>query len=419
MKSILTTGFTKTATNYLSPWEAMEVLHMTQELMGKVLTDDDIRAIRKTVGRLHHPDLHPGKEQTYVQMMHAVDSLEIAAKSQRPLPTAADNNWTPAAEGTHPAGGYTAAPNSKPPDAKNISDGQFRIWCEQVIQDGFTEFFIREKYTGYDVFGGRVGNAPYGTKGRKQTLPPNFTGDQLYESMKRVIGTQYPGNLIDIRIFPNEAWVSYMDYPEGGQQFAYHIRSISVEKKKARQPKQPGVGMKPNDVIQYLTSKGLQRLGGGTKYVYYGLAGDPHKRYIRVAAKTVRPIEKWKDDRGQPHETPLAQEAYFGAVTKELLDSWISRISRPSTTASGRAMAKSAANFQHKAEIPIDFAKSVARVMMNQAGPDEWELFDRYVAKQSPKVVLGWVRSILVDNGVPDVEEEIKWWGQQIMRPLN
>jgi hypothetical protein len=80
-------------------------------------------------------------------------------------------------------------------------------------------------------------------------------------------------------------------------------------------------------------------------------------------------------------------------------------------------ISKIAASFRHRPEIPVDFALAIYRIMHNQAGPDEWELIDRLMAQKQP--VFDWIRSILEDNGVPDIEAEMQWWANQITYPSN
>jgi len=70
--------------------------------------------------------------------------------------------------------------------------------------------------------------------------------------------------------------------------------------------------------------------------------------------------------------------------------------------------------FVHRSEIPKDFAMAVYRVMHNQATFNDWETFDAHA-----KNALPWIQSILEDNGVENIEEEMNWWKSQLSYPYN
>ena len=74
------------------------------------------------------------------------------------------------------------------------------------------------------------------------------------------------------------------------------------------------------------------------------------------------------------------------------------------------------ASFIYRSEIPQDFAIAVYKVMHNQAEADEWELIDKYNVDNS---ILKWIKSILEDNGIENINQELEWWGRQISYPSN
>ena len=61
------------------------------------------------------------------------------------------------------------------------------------------------------------------------------------------------------------------------------------------------------------------------------------------------------------------------------------------------------------ADIPNDIAMAIYKVLHNQAGYEEWELFD----KTGHKKVLDYVRRILLTNGNL-TDEELEWWQTQL-----
>jgi len=70
-------------------------------------------------------------------------------------------------------------------------------------------------------------------------------------------------------------------------------------------------------------------------------------------------------------------------------------------------------SFTHNSEIPKDFAMAVHNIMHNKASHLDWEEIDKVKIGQS----MAWIKSILTDNQVTDIEKELNWWREQLHRP--
>ena len=67
--------------------------------------------------------------------------------------------------------------------------------------------------------------------------------------------------------------------------------------------------------------------------------------------------------------------------------------------------------FTHDSKVPTTFALAVWRIMHNQARDRDWEL-----VVQEPNAI-SMIRSILIDNNVFNLEDEIRWWTDQLYFP--
>ena len=75
--------------------------------------------------------------------------------------------------------------------------------------------------------------------------------------------------------------------------------------------------------------------------------------------------------------------------------------------------------FIHRGNVPIQFALAVYRIMHNQAGFQEWELIDNYIASKGTNEVGEWIKSILIDNKTENIEAELAWWMQELGKRTN
>jgi len=68
--------------------------------------------------------------------------------------------------------------------------------------------------------------------------------------------------------------------------------------------------------------------------------------------------------------------------------------------------------FIHDGSIPVDFAIAVYKAMHNTSRKEDWENIDKYLDANEP--IYEWITSILEDNGVENIENEMDWWKEQI-----
>lgn len=145
---------------------------------------------------------------------------------------------------------------------------------------------------------------------------------------------------------------------------------------------------------------------GSPENRYLGKSDNPETIYIDPTGKKIRiSIGDWQEnfgpDRQQASKTALERLGFEVELCDECgkPEGW-DRVNRM-------------ANFKHPADIPVEVAMAIYRIMHNSAAAQDWELLDR----QDPKILIGWLRGLLTANGVQDVERELLWWRKELYGP--
>jgi hypothetical protein len=217
---------------------------------------------------------------------------------------------------------------------------QFEEWAAKATELNYFQAIVRHK-VGHISWGDSLvtdHTAPLGSKertfrvvgysrtGGMQESPKDKIMKFVRESMAQE-GADFPANIVDLKI--NEkwksAWVTYAFPVEGMGGWSSRFRSLSFDEVKKKEPKQPGVGMKLEEIESYLRDQGLTVVAGGRVNSYYGLPGDrePVGVFIQIAGKTIKPVRRARIGRGIEDIRLTRQSYYFGQMTKETLDKWI------------------------------------------------------------------------------------------------
>lgn len=288
----------------MTPDQALNILGLSH-LIGQNLKghEDEIEKAYRQLAMQHHPD-RAGDEELFKDLNNAFSSLN-SQEPQSPF-----------------AGAYADLLNRQRKQYKKFSIEEIRQFVQSVLDHGFRVVIYRYPYKGFEFFN-RIGLSPYGKQSRKGRMPDDVTVDMMMEGLQRVIPS-FPTSVIDATLanYPQrkEAWITWQSRED-------EFTSISFEPVSVKPKKQPGVGMKPADVAAYLISKGLRLVGGGNKNAYYGFGGL-EGYMIRLKSKTIRLVNRSRiygralEDRG------VTQEAYFGALTPQILDQMIAQLQR-------------------------------------------------------------------------------------------
>jgi curved DNA-binding protein CbpA len=284
----------------MDPWQAMNVLGVTH-LAGQDFNshENEIKTKYRQMAMDNHPDRNPGEPE------EVANKFKAAAEAWDSLQDFKDR--------TLPSGENTGFFNRNV--KKNYSLEDVQNFVQQIFQHKFTDYFVRTPYQGYDIMG-RTGYMPYGSKARKNKIPPESTPEQMVQGFQRMV-PGFPGTIIDLTVTDREAWITWRD-----QQDLNKYQSVSFEPPGVKKAKEKGVGMKVDQVIEYLNSQGLQYLGGGHKNSYYGFEEAGEGYFIRLKAKTIRLIRRMRIYSGL-EDKGVTDEMYFGQLTPQLLDQLI------------------------------------------------------------------------------------------------
>jgi hypothetical protein len=296
----------------MDPWKAMEVLGITN-LAGQDYNthEEEVKKAYRDLAMASHPDRTSGNDQATIRFKDAAEAYDSIQDFQgKRLP-----------QGAGDTGSGDFLGNKK---QKSYSLADVQAFVQQVFAHQLTDYFIRTPYQGYDLMG-RVGYMPYGSKQKTAKIPPEATPEQTVQGFQRMI-PGFPDSIIDITFIdipqrkpPKEGWITWQ---RGNNTY----QSVSFEAHVRKAKKEAGVGMPVDQIISHLKEKGLQFLGGGHKNHYYGLAEAGEGYFIRIKAKTIRLIRRYRnnglEDKG------VTNEFYFGAMTPALLDQLIALLKK-------------------------------------------------------------------------------------------
>lgn len=212
--------------------------------------------------------------------------------------------------------------------------------------------------------------------------------------------SRIPEFIVDMKVNDKwpEAWVT-MEMPTGRYQTVSFAPVVKKEKK------DPGVGMKKEEVEEHLRSSGLSFAGSYAAGVNYGLSDEPTGYFIQVGSKVVRVIRRYRTDYhgSKKIETVNRASEHYGKMTKEVLDKYVAFVKRQSQQTEA---------FVHGGDVDKNFAMAVYSIMHNMASAADWEIIDSVPKNRA----MDMVRDVLSGNGISgqDLEDEMRWWRSQI-----
>lgn len=296
----------------MSREEALRVLSLSEDY-----TAQDIKDSYRAIVRKYHPDTSPDPQAAEI-MTQANLAREVLESSGEGTYTQEDNVreetfWD----------NYRARHSPKP--TQSYSKGDLERLTSYLEEKGFTQMYIRVpvSYIPMDTWiskgpHGQQYNRPFGSAKNTQRIKDWEAFRNKFQS------TNY--DIFDIGYHQNEAWITYW-IPSRREYI-----SVSWEKPKSSPKKEPGVGMKENQVSEYLRSKGLAVVGGGSKYTYWSMPNTPKRSsahyYIRLGTKTINLASYHTKELGSG-EFSVGEGIYYGKVTTKILDGLIRAVQKP------------------------------------------------------------------------------------------
>jgi len=323
----------------MDPWEAMEVLGLGDRA-NQTLSAEELSAAYRPMASANHPDRNPDPEavKTFKRATDAYEVLKGYVGQALPSGPGMPGYNQQTGRGT-PKDDWYGRFNQRLAPLGRFTAAQFDEWVSRVAELNYFQANVRGP-VGHVSWGDSLVSditAPLGSKERtfrvvgysKQGGMQEAPADKIRKFVKESMdseGADFPTNIVDLKI--NEkwksAWVTYAFPVEGLGGWSSRLRSISFDEVKKKEPKQPGVGMKLEEIDAYLREKGLAVVAGGRINSYYGLPTDREVtgEFIQIAGKTIKVVRRVRTGRGIDDARLTKKSFYFGEVTKEMLDKW-------------------------------------------------------------------------------------------------
>ena len=315
------------------PYEAMEVLGL-KGLAGQVLDAETLKLAYRKMAAQYHPDVNPSEDATEKTVMINGAKEVLDKYVGRTLPN--DRGTS-----TYNYSGYSSSPSSSyTRDRGNIykensyTESQIKEWADKLADLNYFQLVVKAfvqympAFSDFGEYSNSLGSQESTnklTKGNK-----TVTADDLLAIIKRAMshdGVNYPTDIVDMKINERwgEGWVTY--------RVNRGYRSICFKKIKEAKKKAPGVGMKREDVVNYLYEKGIRSLGNDL----YGYFSHMDGRtvigiMIRLQPKVLKVVRRY---RHQEYGKSIIGEVNvvngtfnYGDLTKEILDKIIAYVER-------------------------------------------------------------------------------------------
>lgn len=255
------------------PYSAMEILGLT-DLAGQILTPEVLRNAWKTLARTYHPDVYKG-EDAHDKASSINGAYELLQKYiNKSLPSSASTSSSYGASSPEstskgyesPFGGYGRS-NYYASKYNHYSETEVDEWITNLVNKNYFQLVIKDQLD-YPTFGQDFG--AYSSHMGSQVQTKKLKNPSFVE-LKGIINTlmqrdnaDFPANIVDMKINEKwkEGWITYIFYKEGRSSPFY--RSIVFKEVKVPVKKAAGVGMKKDEVQNYLRSKELVYLGSSS-----------------------------------------------------------------------------------------------------------------------------------------------------------
>lgn len=328
------------------PYNAMEILGLT-DFAGQTLTAEVLRNAWKHLARQYHPDVYKG-EDAHDKSSSINGAYEVLLKYVgQPLPSSASATPPPKSTSSSSySGGYESPFGSHRSDYysskyNHYSDAQVDEWINNLISKNYFQLVIKDSLE-YPTFGQDFGEYSSHMGSQIQTKKLN---NPSFVDLKGIIHTlmqrdksDFPKNIVDMKINERwkEGWITYIFYREGKSSPMY--RSIVFKETKVPVKKPAGVGMKKDEVENYLTSKGMTYLGSSSGVGAGSYYGYPEHRdgktfigtILKLQAKVVNVVKRYRADYyGASKVEEIKLKSFnYGDLTPTICDEIIAAIEK-------------------------------------------------------------------------------------------
>lgn len=323
----------------MSPYEAVKELGLVDKI-GQVLDEEMLSSVYRKIALETHPDKNPDPSAA-VRFKKAAEAYEVLKRfvgknipdeyvsSQSYDHSLRNDSNKEFSRKFAPIGQYTM--------------DEFNDWVDSLVEKQY--FQVKNRHSvKYLSFGasliknkpswplGSVKNTFRVTGYAKKSTGMQKTPVQAIKDLFKPYLDRIPEFIVDMKICPtpdqckwNEAWIT-MELPNGSYQ---SVSFFPIVKK----TKDPNLGMKKDEIIDYLKSKELVLSGSYKAGVNYGLSDSPIGYFIQLGPKVVRIIKRYRGDYygKKTIETMNLASEHYGKMTKELLEKYIVLIKKRSS----------------------------------------------------------------------------------------
>lgn len=323
----------------MSPWEAVQELGLESKV-GQNMDEEMLASVYRRIALDMHPDRNPDPEAVgkFKRAAEAFEVLKpfigspVPGEGEAPRQSSGSQEYSWEQHAGSWGSFYRDLSRQMAPIGQ-YSMAEFDAWVRQIVDNQYFQVKNRRRVR-YVTFGlelkkgdyyssplGSVTNTfrvtGYARKGTGVQRSPEDSIRELFSpQMSRI-----PEFIVDMK-FKNqanhkEAWIT-MELPSGGYQSVSFFPIVKKEKKA------PGVGMKKDEVKDYLSSLGMRLVGSYTAGENYGFVDSGVGYFIQIGSKVVRVIERYRSDYHgtKKIETRNVASEHYGNLTRELLDKY-------------------------------------------------------------------------------------------------
>ena len=319
----------------MRPWEAVNELGLADRV-GQTMDEEMLNSAYRKIALETHPDRNPEPEAA-AKFKRAAEAYEVLrAFVGGPVPAEHD-----APRSDH--GGFDPFGDARSEFMKDLSRkmapigqysmAEFEAWLESVVQKQY--FQVKNRHpVNYITWGlklekdghtmplGSVTNTfrvtGYAKSGSGVQKSPKDSIMELFAPY----ASRIPEFIVDMKFKEQdnwkEAWIT-METPRGRYQTVSFFPITKKEKKAA------GVGMKKQEVMDHVTSLGLEMVGDYKAGLNYGVSTSQLGYFVQVGAKVVRVIKRYHAEYygKKKIETMNLASEHYGNITKELLEKYV------------------------------------------------------------------------------------------------
>lgn len=323
----------------MTPYQAVKELGLTDKI-GQILDEDMLSSTYRKIAIETHPDKNSDPSSA-LRFKKATEAYEVLRSfigknvpdEYEPQPHDYSRNDFDSRSDFYKEISRKLAPINQ------YTMEEFNDWINSIVEKEY--FQVKNRHSVQHVsFGMKlIKNEPSNPLGSvkktfritgyaKKSTGMQKTPVQSIRDLFKPYLDRIPKFIVDMKLKdqPNwkEAWIT-MELPNGSYQ---SVSFFPIVKK----TKDPNIGMKKDEVIDYLKSNGLILSGSYKAGDNYGLSMSPAGYFVQIGPKVVRVIKRYRGDYygKKTIETINLASEHYGKITKELLEKYINLVKKRS-----------------------------------------------------------------------------------------